>query len=81
MRAADLAMVVDSAPSDLRRVKQAGGAFLVSTPFRFGAKNWVLSLETTSDRLTAIRFRTEDSLKERPTNAPSDVQVQAAKCP
>ncbi len=46
--------------------------WLAKAPFTIGAQNWFLVLVFTEDRLTCIRYRTEDNLQSRPLSAPAD---------
>ena len=74
MLAQEVAEVLARRPSDDLRVN--GGplqGWLVMTPLRFGAKNWILFIDVAAGRVTQLRFRTEDSANEHPVDAPVDV--------
>jgi hypothetical protein len=45
---------------------------LVKGPLSLGAKNWFVFLEFAGERLACVKYRTEDSVYERPARAPSD---------
>lgn len=45
---------------------------IVLTPVEWGAANWVLWAELSSNRITAIRIRYHDSQAVKPPNAPAD---------
>jgi hypothetical protein len=47
-------------------------SWLAFAPYEFGAQNWVLLIEFENDRVSALRVRTEDSLKYHPAEAPGD---------
>lgn len=53
-------------------MKQPRGQWWAKTPFRLGAKNWLVVLEFADERLSCIRFRTEDTLAVAPVDAPAD---------
>lgn len=41
-------------------------------PLVLSAKNWLVVLDFDNERLSCVRFRTEDSLSEHPLSAPPD---------
>lgn len=47
-------------------------SFLVQSPLEFGARNWVLWIEVTNDKVTALRIRFHDDKNVRPDQAPPD---------
>ncbi len=51
----------------------------VNTPLAFGAKNWVLLVLFFRDRVVACGFRTNDSVAERPRDAPNDRVLPVAE--
>jgi hypothetical protein len=44
----------------------------ISTPFEFGATNWVLVVDVADGHVTSVRVRTEDGLHDHPSQAPAD---------
>lgn len=57
----------------LRTVRDVSdGTMLVLTPLQWGAANWVLRVDFSSNRITAIRIRYHDSRAVKPENAPAD---------
>ena len=52
-----------------------------AAPLEFGAQNWVLYIEFGADRVTAVRVRTEDSDRSRPSEAPEDKVVGQTAAP
>jgi hypothetical protein len=47
--------------------------WVVETPTQIGARNWVLWIELDGERVRALRVRTEDSINQKPTDAPDDL--------
>ncbi len=45
---------------------------LVQTPLEWGARNWVLWIEVTNEKVTALRIRFHDNKNRRPDLAPPD---------
>jgi hypothetical protein len=45
---------------------------VADTPLEFGATNWVVWLVVKQGQVTAVRFRTADSLKFKPPGSPAD---------
>lgn len=60
-------------PRDWVWVNRDSGRVEVSTPFRLGAKNWVVYLEFQEGGMTSARVRTMDSNDEYPPGAPADI--------
>lgn len=52
-----------------------------SAPLVFGARNWGLVIDTDGSVVTAIRYRTEDSLDEHPASAPPDREGSRTPAP
>ena len=54
--------------------KAEGSRWTASAPYEFGAQGWVLVIEFQGERVTALRVRTHDGLKDfqRPETAPVD---------
>jgi hypothetical protein len=53
--------------------------WLAFAPYEFGAQNWVLLIEFENDHVSALRVRTEDSLKSHPAEAPRDKERLRAR--
>jgi hypothetical protein len=47
--------------------------WLVETPTRFGARNWVLYLDVKGTEIRKLRIRTLDSAQMHPQEAPADI--------
>jgi hypothetical protein len=58
-------------------VAKLEGEWLVSTPTTFGARNWVMWIEFTSNTVASLRIRTHDSRSEQPLMAPADREFLA----
>lgn len=57
----------------LFRTNRGANLWSVSTPFEFGAGNWILYLEFDKDKVIALRLRVADSITMRPREqAPPD---------
>lgn len=59
------------APKDLRLDSGSPETWTVSMPFEIGASDWVLYLDFSDSKISAIRVRTSDG--PRPSAAPEDV--------
>lgn len=59
-------------PRQKLRLYESPDSWSVHTPHRFGARNWLMLVEFTDDRIRCIRVRLADSVRVRPTNAPAD---------
>ena len=46
--------------------------WVIKTPLEFGATNWVMLVEFSNSNVSAVRIRTEDSDKIKPTDALAD---------
>jgi hypothetical protein len=58
--------------SDLQLYSGSPKSWSVSTPYQIGAREWVLRLDFTNGKLSAIRVRTADG--PRPDDAPEDIE-------
>jgi hypothetical protein len=59
-------------PREKLRFYESPGSWSVHTPYRFGARNWLMLVEFSDDRIRCIRVRLADSVRVRPTKAPAD---------
>jgi hypothetical protein len=50
-------------------------AWVVTAPYEFGAKNWILLIDISDDRVARVRVRTGDGIHDHPAQAPPDKQV------
>ena len=55
------------------QLEGANNIWVVRTPLIFGAGNWLLYMEFTDARLSALKIRTPDGYTYRPEDAPADV--------
>jgi hypothetical protein len=51
--------------------------WVVTTPYEFGATNWMLLIDVEEDRVTKMRIRTDDGIDDHPVQAPPDKLVSA----
>jgi hypothetical protein len=72
MPPAEAARVIQEPSGELRIAGDEKRGWSLTTPFRFGAKNWIALIEVADGRVEYARFRTEDSLAEHPVDAPAD---------
>jgi hypothetical protein len=49
-----------------------GSLTRVTSPLVFGARNWVLLINTSDGQVVGVRYRTADSVNEHPSAAPPD---------
>jgi hypothetical protein len=61
-------------PEGFRVLGGQSDGWVVITPPRLGAKNWTLTIDVAANRVTQVRYRTEDSATEHPGEAPPDRQ-------
>ena len=59
------------APCDLRLSAGSSQAWSVSMPYEFGARDWVLIIQFTEGKVSAVRVRTSDG--PPPNGAPADL--------
>ena len=62
---------------ELRRLLKCRGSrddadVVAATPLEFGATNWLVWIVVKEGQVTAVRFRTADSLKFKPPGSPAD---------
>jgi len=67
-------MMTFCSSADLRVQGGPARGWLVMTPQRLRAKNWILYVDVAAGRVTHLRYRTEDSASEHPPGAPADVE-------
>jgi len=73
MPSGELDAVVRAAKTNhLERLAGDSGGWVLVTPLEFGAKNWYLYVDAAEGYVTSVRFRTEDSYYEHPSDAPPD---------
>lgn len=58
--------------SQIRLVKEADKKWVIETPLEFGASNWILIIDFYDNKITSLRIRTEDSVLNKPHDAPPD---------
>lgn len=56
----------------IRLVKEARDEWIIKTPLEYGASNWILVVNFVGDKISLLRVRTEDSIANRPYDAPPD---------
>jgi hypothetical protein len=56
----------------LTRRPHADDRWFFYTPFRMGAKNWIVVLDFERDRVVSVRVATSDQPGRRPDGAPPD---------
>ena len=65
--------------SSIRFVEYDSDCWAFKTPLEFGSGNWILVVSFDNGNVDGVGFRTADSLKGKPGNAPADRVLESSR--
>lgn len=72
MSVAEARRVFREAESPRLKLMESASGLVIQTPYEFGARNWLLIVDTRDGVVVGIKVRTSDSVNEHPPAAPPD---------